>query len=93
MSVSMFIHIEKVIWLTVVNIIIAEAQVFGVVKGFVVSLVCLVVVLVDFLVAERLEVSGAAQAGSWMNLLPVSKDFVDKGVVEPEDWVKCGNFN
>ena len=46
--------------------------------------------LVDFSVVERFKVA-IVQDGPCMIPLPVSKDFVDIGVVEPEDWiVGCG---
>ena len=77
--------------LTIVNVIITVAKVFCVVKALVSRLVCFVIELVDFWVAERIKVGVAAQAGSWMNILPISKDFIHEGVVEPEHWVKCCN--
>ena len=95
MSVSIFINVEKLIWLAVINAVKAEAQVLGVVQSFSWSLVCLVVKFVDYGVVEGIKRVGARTQTRpcLVFLLPVSKDFIHKGVVKPEDWVKCCNLN
>ena len=95
MSVSIFINVEKLIWLAVINAVKAEAQVLGVVQSFSWSLVCLVVKFVDYGVVEGIKRVGArAQTRPCLVfLLPVSKDFIHKGVVKPEDRVISRGFN
>ena len=93
MSVSIFVNVEKLIWLAVINAVKAEAQVLGVVQGFSWSLVCLVVKFVHCGVVEGIKGVGAQAWSCLVYLLPVSKDFIHEGVMEPEDWVKGGNCN
>ena len=94
MSVSIFINVEKLIWLAVINAVKAEAQVLGVVQSFSWSLVCLVVKFVHCGVVEGIKGVGArSEPRPWIVfLLPVSKDFIHKGVVKPEDRVISRGF-
>ena len=95
MSVSIFIDVEKLIWLAVINAVKAEAQVLGVVQSFSWSLVCLVVKFVDYGVVEGIKRVGARTQTRpcLVFLLPVSKDFIHKGVVKKEDRVKSRRTN